>query len=315
VVTVALAGLLAGLTASPGIARLLAPQTIDAGTGQDAIQVGASLGSRQAYSAFVQQTNGTKRLYVVHARNGVFGAPRLADRGNDVSAGGLAGNTRGAAVVVFGERVGNNGVIFGRRLSGGRLGAVHQISAAGDDASFSNLMFPFDRGHVLAMNDRGAAVLCYATGGKSFVATLAPGGDAWPSRELPTGCDSPGIDSRGDVAVLGVDANGALVASRIVGGQLRGEVIEPKVMDQTFLAVGAGGTALALGRDKDFHLFAYRKADIAKDGAWESVGPLESGVIQANADAEDPFAALDAHGNGIAVFRDNSTNPRATTGS
>ena len=305
---VAIAGLLTGLAASPSLAGLLAPQPIDARTGADAIQVGASLGGRQAFAAFVQQTSGTRRLYVVHARNGVFGAPRLADRGSDVTAGGLVGNARGAAVVVFAERVGNKGVIFGRRLSGKRLGAVRQISATGDDARFANLMFPFDRGHALAMNDRGEAVLCYTTADKSFVATLAPGGDAWVSRELPTGCESPGIDSRGDLAVLGVDANNALVASRIVGGQLRSEVIEPKVMDQTFLAVGAGGTALALGRDKDFHVFAYRKADIAQDGAWESVGPLEAGLIQANADAEDPFAALDARGNGIAVFRDNSMN-------
>jgi hypothetical protein len=306
-----LAVLAAGVLAATGAAGLFGPQRIDARTGKDAIPLGTAIGNRRAWAGFAQNTGGRDRLYVAFARNGSFGAPFLADRGNEITGGELAGSHGGDAVVVFVEKVGNNHVLFGRRLHEGSAGSVAQISANGEDVKFAGFMFPFDRTWSLAMNARGAAAVTYfhAAGMKAIAATLAPGANQWTSHQLATTCDDPGIDDRGNVACVGVDANNHFAASRIVGGQLRTETIDANSMDEFSLAVGRGGTALALERDKDFHVVAWRKLDIAQDGAWENVGPkVEEGIIQANANAEDPFAALDRRGNGALTFRDNSNN-------
>jgi hypothetical protein len=307
----ACAAALGGMFAAPGLARLLAPQRINANTGQDALNVGASLGSRQAWAGLVQKTNGQNRLYAAYARSGTFRPAFVADRGNAVVTGGLAGNQRGAAVIVWTEKVGNQQVLFGRRLADGRAGAVVQISVAGEDAQFGNAMFPFDRTHGVAMNDAGAAVLCYfdAAGVKSYAASLAPRTNQWTRHEMA--CSDPHIDAGGDVlADVGKDANNKFSAAMLVGGQVRNEIIDANVtpMDEFAIGLGAGGTAMALGRDNNFHAIAYRKASLTANSGWENVGPLETDLIQANANPEDPFAALDARGNGIVVFRDNSAN-------
>src|SRR5256885_16884891 len=61
VVSALLAAALLGI--SPGHAGLLQPQPIDANTGQDALDVGASFGSKQAWPGLGQGTH----FYVAHA--------------------------------------------------------------------------------------------------------------------------------------------------------------------------------------------------------------------------------------------------------
>src|ERR671937_133357 len=120
---------------SPSSAGLLQPQTIDAGTGADATDVGASFGSKQAWAAFQQAASGANRLYVAHAQDGVFAAAQPADRGNAVTSAALAGNGTGSAVAVFTENVAGVSTLFGRRLSGGQLGPALQISAETQNVS------------------------------------------------------------------------------------------------------------------------------------------------------------------------------------
>src|SRR5205085_12255454 len=129
----------------------------------------------------VQKTNGQNRLYAVYARNGTFRRPFLVDRGNAVVTAGLAGSQGGAAVIAWTEKVGNKQVLFARRLAGGGAGTNVQVSVNGEDAQFGSAMNPFDRNHAIAMNDAGAAVLCYvdAAGMKSYAATLGRTGNAW----------------------------------------------------------------------------------------------------------------------------------------
>jgi hypothetical protein len=171
---------------------------------------------------------------------------------------------------------------------------------------------PFDRNHAIAMNEFGSAVICYrdladATNPRSFAAILPPGQASWALHEVPKGCIDPGIDSRGNVAVLGQDAN-TIVITRIVGGQLDEDPTEDNAMDQWTLEVSPGGQAMTQGRDKDFHVNAHYKGDIAEDGDWQKTAMVEVGVIQDGANPEDPFAALDSQGDGVFVFRDNKMN-------
>lgn len=305
-ISLALAAL--GVCAPSALAELRQPQIIDAATGKDAAAYGGAIGEREAWAAFIQETGGAKRLYVAHARDGAFESAVLADRGNPVEFAGLVGGGGDEAVVAFSEKVNGFEVIFARRLADGQLGSAEQVSEDGVDASFGNKMFPFDRDLSMAMNAGGAAVLCYQAGGKEFAATLPEEGQTWSAREFPLGCFEPGIDSRGHVVALGSDPNNnALVATRLVDGQLSEDVVEPDAEDQFNLAVGPSGMALAVGRDKDLHVFARRKADIAQDGDWERVGGnVEENLIEgAGSSPEDPFATLDAQGNGLLVFRDN----------
>ena len=289
-------------------AGLLAPQGLDAGTGTDAFQAGTSIGSHKAWAGFIQKTQGHDRLYAAYSLNGKFAAPFAVDNGNAIQSGELAGSENGTAVAIWTEKVNGKGVVFGRRLSGGKAGPVTQISADGEDASAgANGMFGFDRTWGLAMNSKGAAALCYfdKTGNKSHVAVLPAGQDQWQSFALDTACIDPGIDDRGNVAVF----DGKFM-SRVVNGQVFKDDLAPTYMDEGSLAVGPGGTALAVGRDNNFHVFAYRKLDIGDDAPWEQVGGnLEEGLItDPNLSPEDPFAALDANGDGAVTFRDNSAN-------
>src|SRR3979411_916127 len=96
---------LSALVAPAAHAGMLAPKTIDAGTGKDAIEVGGSVGNHRAWAGFLQPTGGVQRLYVGAAHNGTWGSPSRADRGNEVTGAGLAGSSSGAAVVVFSETV------------------------------------------------------------------------------------------------------------------------------------------------------------------------------------------------------------------
>src|SRR3954449_13533000 len=88
-----LAAVLLGLSSSS--AGLLQPQPIDANTGDDALEVGASFGSRQAWAGFEQPATGAIKLYVAHAQDGVFAAPQPIDL---VTSSALAGNRTGGAV-------------------------------------------------------------------------------------------------------------------------------------------------------------------------------------------------------------------------
>jgi hypothetical protein len=276
------------------------------------------MGPDSAWIGLVQTVGGVQRLYADFARNGRFGPPVVADRGNAVVNAGLAGDasggSRGNAVLAWTELVGNVHVLFSRSLtSGGRLGPVVQVSAANQDAVFdgTDMGVPFDRTHAIAMNGTGEAALCYfdAAGMQSFLATLAPGSDQWVTHEMA--CSDPHIDAAGDVfASVGADANMKFSAAMLIAGQVRNEIIDPNVHpgDEFSVALGADGTALALGRDNNQKPLVYLKANLASNAGWQNVGPLDGGLIPSGFSLEDPFAALDAHGNGIVVFRDNNNN-------
>lgn len=301
--------------ASAGLLRRLSLGTAGA---TNAVNVGATMGPDRAWVGLVQTVGGVKRLYTDFARNGRFGRPVVADRGNPVVNAGLAGSAGGGsggnAVLAWTELVGNVHVLFARPLSSnGTVGPVVRVSAANQDAVFdgADMVVPFDRTHAIAMNDRGAAALCYfdAAGMQSFLATLAPRSNHWATHQMA--CSDPHIDTAGDVfASVGPDANNKFSAAMLIGGQVRTESIDPNVNpgDEFAVGLGAGGTALALGRDNNQKPLAYLKPNLASNGGWQNVGPLDGGLIPSGFSLEDPFAALDAHGNGVVVFRDNNNN-------
>jgi hypothetical protein len=303
---------------APAVAGLLRPQLLGSPGATNAVNVGAAMGPDRAWVGLVQTVGGVKRLYADFARNGRFAAPVVADRGNAVVSAGLAGDasggSRGNAVLAWTELGGNVHVLFARSLtSDGRLGPVVQVSTANQDAVFdgADMVVPFDRTHAIAMNDTGEAALCYfdAAGMQSFLATLAPSSNQWVTHQMA--CSDPHIDAAGDVfASVGADANNKFSAAMLIGGQVRNEIIDPNVApgDEFAAGLGAGGTALALGRDNNQKPLVYRKANLASSGAWQDVGPLDGGLIPSGFSLEDPFAALDARGNGIVVFRDNNNN-------
>lgn len=296
--------------------RLFPVGPIDAATGESAIQLGAAIGNRQAWAGFAQETAGATRLYIRYARNGRLRATaQLADRGNEVTAGGLVGDGRGRALVVWEEQVGNDGVLFSRRLGDGVLGPVIRVSPPGSDAEFGDLMNPQDRGRSLVMSRTGAAALCYDDGNDHFIASRGAGSDTWARHEVPRECiddnnnSDLGIDDRGHVVALTLNGAG-LFADKVIRGQVVSELVTDDAGNQNSLAVGPGGTALAVGRDQNMNVFARRKADIAQGGPWVKVGGnLQQGLlIEDGRSPEDPYAAMDSRGNGILAFRDNAMN-------
>lgn len=304
----------AGIVPSVAGAALLPAQQIDAKTGAPPLQRGAAMGSTGAYAAFEQLTGGANRLYATRAVHGVFGQPFTVDRDNPVRFGALVGSRGDAgAVVVFEEEIDGKGALFSRRLAGTIVTLEERITPGTADAELvrgGNV--PFDRNHSIAMNEEGAAVLCYRDvadpmNPKFFAAILELGAPFWQLHEVPKGCVDPGIDSRGNVAVLGQEAN-TIVITRIVRGELDEDPTEDNAMDQWTLEVSPGGQASVQGRTGDFNVDVHYKPDIAVDGDWQETANAEEGVIQADANAEDPFAALDSQGDGVLLFRDNKMN-------
>ena len=86
---------LCAIMAPAAQAGLLAPKTIDAGTGNDSIEVGGAIGNHRAWAGFVQQARGVDRLYVDFAHDGTWAHPFLADSGKEVDAAGLTSWPRG----------------------------------------------------------------------------------------------------------------------------------------------------------------------------------------------------------------------------
>jgi hypothetical protein len=168
------------------------------------------------------------------------------------------------------------------------------------------------------MNGAGAAVVCFTNGntGDLYAATAAANSNEW-SRVGPlrnVSCDDVGIDSRGNALVVGQDASGQLTADRIVGGQLRSETIDQTGKDEPSVALSSGGNALALARidaGGSFAAAAWRKADIAQEGAWEKLGRVDEGARGAAENSEYARAALDGAGTGVLTFRVN--NPATNT--
>jgi hypothetical protein len=290
--------------------RLFSAQRIDVGIDKPAVQVGAAIGNTRAWAGFVQERAGKQRLYVRYARNGRFRRfPKLADRGNEVTGAGLVGDTKGRALVVWGEQVGGKGVVFSRRLRRNVLGPVVRVTAEGSDVDFANLdMNPFyDRSRNLAMNRNGGAAFCYTdANNKHFIAIRAPGAVAWVLHEIQDSCGDLGIDDRGNAVAIG-NANKDLFANKVIAGQVVRELVTDDLMDEVSIAVGPGGTALIMYRPDTDSIFVRRKRDIAQGGAWEKIGgnAVLGIMIDDGRSPEDPYAALDARGNGIFSFRDN----------
>src|SRR5919198_3464003 len=293
-----------GLSSSS--AGLLQPQTIDAGTGADAIDVGASFGGKQAWAGFEQAASGVNRLYVAHAQDGVFAAARPADRGNAVTSAALAGNGSGGALAVFTENVSGASTLFGRRLSDGQLGPALQISADGQSVS----LLKVHRVRQAAENDAGVAAVCYVDSlGAAFAAVLTPSGTSW-TRFGPLkskSCDDIAVDAAGDVIVLGEDADNHPSTDRIVGGTLQpGEEVDSTGKDEPSLAV-FGSSALVLARidavSGGFAAAAWKLNDIAAGGSWQSLGSIDNGVLDATGNVEFARAAVAPNGKGIVTFR------------
>ena len=305
--------MLAAMIAPAAHAGLLAPKTIDAGTGKDSGEVGAAIGNHRAWAAFVQETGGVKRLYAEAAHNGRWAHPFLADRGNEVQLAGLAGSGRGRAVLVFTEKVGGKEVLFGRRLANGAGGPVDRISAAGEDVRSDPLNAHGARGNGVVMDDAGAAAVCYrdAVSQKPMLATLAAGASQWVEHPVASDCLDLVIDARGDVVSVGTDGQ-KLFASKIVNGQSSTETIG-NAMDEPSVAISPSGLAIALVRDNNFHVVAFRKRDVTSNSPWESLGRVDSDTVFDNGDSpEEPRATLDANGNGVIVWHSNSMNDAKT---
>lgn len=295
-------------------AGLLAPRTIDARTGHDAVEVGGAIGNDRAWAAFVQQTAGVDRLYVDYAHNGNWARPFLADRGSAVGEAGLAGSTTGTAVVVFTEQVNGKDVLFGRRLENGAGSPVGQISASGENVDFESLISHFARGDKLVMDGAGAAAVCYVdqVSGNNIIATLAPRASHWVEHVAGNPCQDIGMDSRGDVLSVGILGN-TFGATRIVGGQVKTDQIAANVMDEPSVAVSSSGLAIALARDTNFHVVGFRNGDISESSPWQSLGRIDSNTVFDPGDSpEEPRATLDGNGNGLIIWHSNSMNDPKT---
>src|SRR3989440_6202935 len=246
---IAAAALAAGLLGlSPGNAGLLQPQPIDANTGDDALDVGASFGARQAWAGFEQPATGAIKLYVAHAQDGVFAGAQPVDT---VTSAALAGNRNGGAVAVYTKKVGVGllSTLFARRLSGGQIGPELQISLSTQNVGLLRV----HRMRQVAENDAGVAAVCYGDGltGLPWAWVLGPSATSWATFGPLTSkdCSDIAVDAAGDVIVLGQDNTNVATTDRIVNGSLvqPGEQEDPTAKDETSLA-GWGNSALVLAR-------------------------------------------------------------------
>jgi hypothetical protein len=164
------------------------------------------------------------------------------------------------------------------------------------------------------MNDAGAAGVCYddAAAQKSFIATLAPGASQWVEHPVASNCLDLVMDARGDVVSVGFNGT-SFDASKIVNGQASTETISDNVMDEPSVAISPSGLAIALVRDKNFHIVAFRKRDIISASPWESLGRVDSdNVFDPGDSPEEPRATVDSHGDGVIVWHSNSMNDPKT---
>jgi hypothetical protein len=308
---VAAAALVAGLLGlSPGNAGLFQPQLIDANTGDDALEIGASFGNRQAWAGFEQPATGTIKLYVAHAQDGVFAAPQPIDT---VTSAALAGNRSGDAVAVYTKKVGLLTRLFGRRLSGGQVGPELPISSDTQDVSLLRV----HRMRQVAENDAGVAAVCYVDGapGQLWAAVLKPSDTSW-ARYGPlksTDCSDIAVDGAGDVIVLGQDSSNVATTDRIVAGVLQpGEEVDPTAKDEPSLAVW-GNSALVLARVSPtggaFTAGVWKLDDIAAGGPYHSLGYVTAPDWDPNGNYNVEFAkaAVAANGRGIVTFRLGTT--------
>lgn len=301
-----LAAALLGL--GSGKAGLFQPQLIDANTGDDALDVGASFGSKQGWAGLVQPPTGTIKFYVAHAQEGVFAAPQPVDT-EAVTSAALAGNGNGGAVAVYTKKIGLGLVsaLFARRLSGGQLGQALQVST---DTQNVNLL-KVHRLRQVAENDAGVAAVCYVDNllSQAWAAVLRPSDLSW-TRYGPLkskSCDDIAVDAAGDVIVLGDDDGSRASTDRIVGGVLQpGEEVDSTAKDEPSLAV-FGSSALVLARidasSGGFNAAAWRMNNIATDNSWTSLGPIDGGVLDAQGNVEFARAAVASNGKGIVTFR------------
>ena len=298
-----LAAALLGL--GSGKAGLLQPQPIDANTGDDALEVGASFGSRQAWAGFEQPATGAIKLYVAHAQDGVFAAPQPID---SVTSAALAGNRTGDAVAVYTKNVGLFSTLFGRRLSGAQIGPELPISASTQNVG----PLKVHRVRQVAENDDGVAAVCYVDSltGLLWAATLAPNATSWTTVGPLTikDCSDIAVDAAGDVIVLGQDPANVATTDRIVGGQLQlGQQVDPTAKDEPGLAVW-GNSALVLARVSPngaaFTAGVWKLNDIASGGSYTSLGNVYPGFDpDGNHSVEFAKAAVAANGKGIITFR------------
>jgi hypothetical protein len=294
------------LLAGSGSAGLLQPQPIDANTGDDALEVGAAFGNKQAWAGFEQPATGAIKLYVAHAQDGVFAPAQPVDT---VTSAALAGNRNGDAVVVYTKKVGAVSTLFGRRLSGGQTGPELQISA---DAQNVNLL-RVHRIRQVAENDAGVAAVCYVDSafGELWAAVLKPTDASWTRYGPLTSkdCSDIAVDTAGDVIVLGQDNANVATTDRIVGGRLQlGEQVDPAAKDEPSLAVW-GNSALVLARVSPnggaFTADAWTLQDIEAGGPYHGLGHVSPADWDPNGNYNVEFAkaAVAANGKGIVTFR------------
>jgi hypothetical protein len=294
-----------GLSASR--AGLLQPQTIDANTGSDAIDVGASFAPPEAWAAFEQATAGVNHVYYAHATGGVFGqAQRVDVDGSATSAAFLGSGAVTGPMLVFTEQVGGVSKLFGQRLANGS--PLLQISVDTQNVRLLRV----HRVRQVAQNSVGDAAVCYVDNntGQVFAAVLASHASAW-TRFGPltnTECDDIAVDRAGDTIVLGIDGNNRATTDRIVGGVLQpGEEVDPTAKDEPALAV-SGNSALVLARIElptgPFDADAWKMANIAA-GGYTALGSVSGALLDPNGNYNVEFAkaALAANGKGIVTFR------------
>ncbi len=302
-----LAATLLGL--SSGKAGLLQPQPIDANTGDDALDVGASFGNKQAWAGLEQPASGTgMKFYVAHAQDGVFAAAQPVDQ-DAVTSAALAGNGNGGAVAVFTKKVNGISTLFGRRLAGGQLGPALQISAQAQNVT----LLKVHRLRQVAENDAGVAAVCYVdnAAGQLWAAILGTTATSW-ARFGPltsTDCADIAVDAAGDVIVLGQDNSKVATTDRIVGGTLQpGEQIGATAKDEPSLAVW-DNSALVLARVElnggPFTAGAWKLNDIAAGGSYQSLGNIDQGLVDPNGNVNVEFAkaAVAANSKGLITFR------------
>jgi hypothetical protein len=301
--------LAATLGLSSGHAGLLQPQPIDANTGDDALDVGASFGSKQAWAGFEQPASGTAmKFYVAHAQDGVFAAAQPVDQ-DAITSAALTGNANGSGVAVYTKKVNGVSTLFGRRLSGAQLGQTLQISA---DAQNVNLL-RVHRMRQVAENGAGVAAVCYVDNAAAqlWAAVLGPSATSW-SRFGPltsTDCSDIAVDAAGDVIVLGQDNGNIATTNRIVGGTLQpGEQVDPTAKDEPSLAVW-GNSALVLARVSPnggaFTADAWKLNDIGAGGTYQRLGHVSPADWDPNGNYNVEFAkaAIASNGKGIITLR------------
>ena len=276
---------------------------------------GACTGTQATCSLQLTQVRAAQAVFAAAPVASTFQTPQLLEASNDFNVTNnqlLAVNRAGDAIALWEQSDGiPNGStlkVFSRRYQAA-TGWQAPVAVPGATIFFGNDLV----GGKLFLDDAGVATWIRPdmqtrrnTAAAGWGAAFSP-----PNPRFTQSLTSAVMDANGNIGVLrsGSDVeNNALTAGGQWGTWVRVDNSGSSVAERAQVALSSNGTALAVWResnpgDSNYSMKSARYTPAAGWGTPESIETLFTNVT-----ASDPVLAIDAQGNGIAMWQQGSNN-------